>query len=329
MANVHFFTGENGFALRQEKRRWMEEFAQRHGPENLVAVDGEALSLRQLLDEVGTAPFIAAKRLIVVSGVPKMTREEVDALLVAIHPDCVVLFCDPRPDKRLQGVKALLQTAAVKEFTPLAGKSLRTWLQDEARGAGAEMDGPAAEALLEMVGPDQDMLAQEVRKLALHAQSGAISREAVDLLAVPSAEREIWTLTSLLSRGDRAGALRYSRALLRGGEDAFSLWNVLLWYVRSFAAVAIAASDGHRNPAKAAAAAGVPFPTARTVFALAQSADLRAVRSLVDWAVRADRELKSGGYRATGEAPQELVALIDELILRASGLTEWAPLRSA
>ena len=300
----------------------MAEFGSRHGPENLVVVEGESLHFRQLLDEVGSAPFIASKRLIVVNGVPKLTREEVEALVDAIHPDSVVLFCDPRPDKRLQGVKALLQIATVKEFSPLVGKQLRTWLQEEARESGAAIEPLAVEELLGMVGGDQDMLEQEIRKLAIHARGSAIDVQQVRLLAVPSADREIWTLTSLLSRGDGTGALRYARALLRGGEDAFSLWNVLLWYVRSFAAVAIAVRDGHHNPAKAAAACGVPFPTVRTVFPLAQSADLQLLRNLVDWAVHADRDLKSGGYRATGEAPQELVALIDELILRASELTE-------
>lgn len=303
----------------------MSEFVTKHGPENLICMDGAAMTFRGLLDEVGSAPFIASKRLVVVSSVPKFTREEVDLLGTAIHPDCIVLFCDPRPDKRLQGVKALLQVAVVKEFVTLGEAPLRAWLRDEARNAEIRLEPQAAETLIAVAGVQQDMLAQELQKLALYAGGNAVTEDHVTLLAVPSGEQEVWTVTQLLSRGDRAGALRYARSLLQHGEDAFSLWNVLLWYVRCLSAVALAVRDGHRNPAKIASVAGVPFPTARMLLTSAQEAPLHGVRALVDWAVVSDRELKTGGYRATGESPQELVALIDELILRCCALKQGVP----
>ena len=41
------------------------------------------------------------------------------------------------------------------------------------------------------------------------------------------------------------------------------------------------------------------------------------LRQFLDWAVAADRDLKTGGYRATDEAPEELQALIDGFILKS------------
>ena len=74
-------TGENLYALRGEKRRWIDEFSKKHGPENIVRVDGKGLTVRILLDEVGVMPFLAEKRLVIVDGVPKSTKEEIQALL--------------------------------------------------------------------------------------------------------------------------------------------------------------------------------------------------------------------------------------------------------
>src|SRR5439155_14243659 len=65
--------------------------------------------------------------------------------------------------------------------------------------------------------------------------------------SVPSGEQEIWTLTGVLARGDLSGALHYAHTLLRSGEDPFSLWNVLLWMVRSLTSVSLCVWDGERR----------------------------------------------------------------------------------
>lgn len=321
MPNIFLFTGENGFALRTEKRRWTDEFVAKHGQENALLIDGSHISLRSLLDEVTASPFISGKRLVVIQGVPRLSKEEMQVLLQSVHPDCILLFCDPAPDKRLGGLKHLLSVATVKEFTPARGKQLLDWMQRESAQQGSVLEGAAATELLGIVGENQDMLSQELRKLALGG-AGPITPARVALLAVPSGEQEIWQLTTLLTRGDLPGALRYSRSLLKSGEDPYSLWNVLLWLVRCLTSVTLSVAEGERNPAKIASTAGVPFPTARMLVPMAEGIRLSQLRPFLAWAVAADRDLKTGGYKSTGEASQELVALIDELIVRCCSLKE-------
>ena len=320
MQNVFLFTGLNLFALHQEKRRWMQEFSTKHGAENLLSIDGSGISLQKVLDEVSTAPFIATSRLTVIDGVPKFPKEDMRRLLDAVHPSCILLFVDPAPDKRLGGLKELLATATVKTFVPLQGKLLHDWMQSFARQHGSTLEPTAAELLLRIVGGDQETLAQELTKIAL-GSGPVITAAHVTLLAVPSGDQEIWELSSLLSRSDLLATLVYVRILLRSGEDPHSLWNMLLWMVRCLAGVTLCVNEGERNPAKIASSAGVPFPTARTFLPLAQKIPLSALRDLVGWAVSADRDLKTGGYRATAESTQELLALIDALVVRCCEAT--------
>lgn len=320
VSSLFLFTGENAHALREERRRWTAEFGQKHGSENLLTVDGASVPFQTLLDDVSVAPFIAAKRLVVVQGIPRTTKEDIERLAECIHPACVVLFCDGSPDRRLSGVKALLATATVKEFPRLRGKVLEQWMDREAQALGARFETGSRERLLQTAGEDQDTLAEEIRKLALGARSGAITRDLVMELAVPSGEQEVWQLTSLLSRFDSPGALRYAKTLHTQGNDAFSLWGILLWMLLSLVAVSCAAREGQRQPAKIASLTGVPFPTVRTLLPLAERANPERLRALLDWAVETDIALKTGGYRATGEAPQELLALVDECILRCGSI---------
>lgn len=319
MPNVYLFTGENAFALRSEKQRWVREFVTKHGLENALQVDGSSVLLRSLLDEVSSSPFISGKRLVVIAGVPKLSKDEMQILLSSVHPDCILLFCDPTPDKRLGGLKYLLTVATLKEFAPLQGKALTDWMMRTAQEQGSSLPADAANLLIGIVGEDQDMIAQELSKLSVAGP--VVTQDSVRLLAVPSGEQEVFQLTTLLSRGDLPVTLRYARALLRSGEDPYSLWNILLWLVRCLAAVTMCVAEGERNPAKIASMGSVPFPTAKMLTPMAQNIRLSQLRPLVDWAVAADRDLKTGGYKSTAEAPQELVALIDELIVRCCELS--------
>ncbi len=320
MAQIYFFTGENAFQLREERRQWIARFAAKHGEENLLRLDAPSVTFRALLDEVGVAPFIAAKRLVVVDGTPRFDKEEVESLPQLMHPDCLLLLCDGKPDKRLGGAKAFLKIAETKEFTPLEGRPLRDWMKVYAAANGSRLEDAAVDRLLEIAGTEQQMLAQEIQKLCTAHPGGPIAPADVDRLAVPSGEQEVWRLTNLLSQGRIPDALLYARTLTQQGEDPFSLWAILLWMLRSLVSVKAAVDGGQRNPARIASEAGVPFPTARTLQPYAEKISIKRLAALVDWAANADIQLKTGGYRATGEAPQEMTALVDVFILRCGAL---------
>jgi DNA polymerase-3 subunit delta len=321
MANIFLFTGENTHGIRTERQRWAQEFAEKHGAENLTRLDAQGLQFRTLLDDIGVLPFIAEKRLVIVSGIPRFEREQMEQLPSVIHPACILLFVESSPDKRLGGTKALLEIATVKTFPVLTGKALSDWLQTEAKAKNYTIDSGAIAVLIDLVGDDQDMLASEIEKLSLLGKS-AVTADDVRRMAVPSGEREVWQLMNEIAAGDAARAIRYARSLQSHGEDPMSLWNILLWIVRSLGALTLAAHEGHKhNPAKAAAAAGVPFPTARSLLPLAQKISVAQIHELIDWAAQSDLELKTGGYRMTTDARQEVQALIDECLLRCCGVT--------
>ncbi|MBI3331735.1 DNA polymerase III subunit delta [Candidatus Peregrinibacteria bacterium] len=320
MSQIFFFTGENAYALGLEKKRWMDQFRDKHGPENLIRLDAAGLSFGAFLDEAASAPFIAEKRLIVLQGTPKFLKEETLSIPEHLHPDAVLLIADGKPDKRLSAVKELQKFSTLKEFPLLDRKALDAWIDQHAKSLGTSIAPPARAHLVAIVGEDQEMLASELTKLTLAATGRAITSEDIDMLAMPSGEQEVWTLTNLLSAGKKREALAYARSLQERGTTAQSLWAILLWMLENLTLVAAAAAANERNPGKIASQLGVPFPSVRTLMPLASVIDPVALRSFVSQVVSDDIELKTGGYRATAEAPEELVALIDRFILRCGSL---------
>jgi DNA polymerase-3 subunit delta len=321
MSQVYLFTGENEYLLREERRKWKAQFIEKHGDQNYLMIQGNTTTFRQFLDEISVAPFLGDKRLIIIDGIPKFSKEEYETLPECIHPDCIVLFIDSKPDKRLGGVKALLKIAEIKQFSAVESSALRTWAMNYLKSKGSTIEMKALEELLLIVGENQDTLSQELLKLSLYKPSQMILLENVKALAVPSGEQEVWQLTRLLMAGDVQGALSTAADLLNRGEDAYSLWSILLWMLRSMVSVRACVESGIKNPAIIATEAGVPFPTVKTVLPNIGSVPFIKLQSLLNWAAQSDIDLKTGLYKSTTDSMQEINALIDRFILRCSILS--------
>ena len=318
LKNVVLFTGENGYELREALRSWLAAFRQRHGDENLTRLDAGDVVLRTLLDEAGTAPFLAEKRLIVVSGIPTLQREEMERLLSQVHPDVILLFVAPKTDKRLGAVKFLLQEADVRAFPRHSGPALQQWLDRRLVALAAVLTAPARTLLLERLGDDQALFENELQKLALYAAGRPITPEDVELLTVTSIEREAWGLLNLLGQADSRTLLREVERLCRQGETPASIWPKFLWMISQLTPIYAALQAGTRVPADIARKTGLQERVVRSLLPFAQRlspADLRRIITLV---AGDDSALKTGGHRSTQEEPQEMAALLDRALIACS-----------
>jgi len=306
-------TGENLYALRMEKKRWIDEFSKKYGQDNIVRAEGKGMTVRELMDEVGVMPFLSEKRLVVVDGVPKATKEEMQALETAIHPSTILLFVDPAPDKRLSGVKQLMVIAAAKRFAPVSGPKLMQWIAGESARLGVSFALGAAESLVERLGDDQEALATELEKFSVGIHGRPVTIDDVDIHTIPTDEGVVWTMTDLISAGKRKEAMAYTHRLLERGSDGYGLWAILLSMMKNVVAVRAALDDGLSGKDIAERTGVHPFAlrSVQPYAAKCSSADLARA---VAWAVEADVRLKTGGYRATDDAPQELHALIDRFL---------------
>jgi DNA polymerase III delta subunit len=321
VAQIYLFSGDNAFALAAERRRWSKEFAQKHGLDNLCHVDGEKITLRALLDDIAAMPFLASKRLVIVEPIPDFSSEEWETVKNSIHPGVLLLLVARKPATPARGRKKAATAKgpeaiadAVKDFPALNRRQVEAWLREEAGSAGASFAAGAEATLLEMVGDDQALLQSEVQKLALAAAGRAIDRALVEEFVSPSDEGVIWRITDLIGRGQAREAMTFAHRFLQRGGEAFQLWNTLLLFVRH-AAVMFAAVHETGDSSAAVRDGGVPFPMAQALATFVRGRDQRSIVALVRLAVDLDRSLKNGELRASDEAPSEIQAAIDRLLL--------------
>ncbi|MFA7681960.1 MAG: DNA polymerase III subunit delta [Candidatus Peribacteraceae bacterium] len=319
MSQIHLFSGENHYALLEEKKRWMREFRQKHGQENLLVLDSKNLVLNTLLNEVAVAPFISGNRLVVVEGAFKCLKADAVRLEKSLHPQVVLLFVVPiEPGKKGKlpaGMKEIEKRAQCREFRLITPAQRSQWMEEFCTKQNAQLSPEARTALLDTIGDDQSFLAQEITKLALHAQGMAITRQDVQDLTICAGERQVWHLMDLLGAGNAEEAILYAESVLLHGESPHGLWSRLLWMVTQLTLVWVAVQEGITSPPAIMREVGVNFSSVRAILPCARRLDITAMRRIVTTVAEMDRALKTGQYRATGEAPEELLALIDQCIL--------------
>ena len=298
LKNIVCLIGENSFALCEEQRRWRERFREKYDDHNLLILEGAELTVCALLDEVGVSPFLAERRLVFIRGIPRFSREEMETILVHSHPNVILVFVAGAPDRRLGGVKVLLQYATIHQFPPLRGMRLMAWMRSIPATVGLTIEEDALRALVECIGEDQEVLYHELKKLCLFVGTGTISRHHVWTLTVAnSAEGMIWHLLELIGGKNPRKALVYIHELLERGEDPFRLWNTLLWMLRSVVQTSIVQAEKQTCPA------------------VARSTNMLRLREVLQQALDTDRNIKTGEYRASVAEPGELLALVDRLVL--------------
>lgn len=315
MKQAFLFTGENVYALEIEYRRWREEFARKHGVDNITVHDAKTQTIGMIIDELRSMPFLSTKRLMVLRGIPRLSADEMDELVDSLHEDCVLLFIEAKPDKRLGGIKRLLEKAKVQDFPALSGASLSRWINDRSSALGVRLTPCALKALVTHVGADQLALDTELQRMAAYDSADAVDERMVEQFTASIDEGIIWRVTDLLLIGKKEDALAAAALLLRRGLSPHQLWSILLTLITNMSAVYACVRDGIVQPSAIAARTGINPYALRALVPYVLTLKAEDIPRIVARAASNERALKAGLLRATDDAPQEILCAIDQLIL--------------
>ncbi|MEO5897632.1 MAG: DNA polymerase III subunit delta [Vicinamibacterales bacterium] len=158
-------------------------------------------------------------------------------------------------DRGRRANKTLLKQATVVECWGLkAGKDARVDLREAARaaeqlvkqavtGAGQQIDPAASRLLAQRAGTDIGRLRADVERLLLFATGQAkISLQDVQEVVSSESSQDDWAVTTAITRGDTAEALKQLGLALDAGGVSFQILGQLAWFVRE----KLAAADPRR-----------------------------------------------------------------------------------
>ena len=195
---LYMLVGNDDFSLRQS----LEEIKAGIGDPALLAanttmLDGQKLTIDQLSAACEAMPFLAEKRLIIVSGLlerfelkrkpgsqKKITRVTDEYKLLAARiceaPSSTVLVLIDGSIKSSNPLFRELSTkAVVKSFPFLRDTKLRQWIQERVKDGGGSISPQAVDLMATLVGSDLWIMANEINKLILFTSGRRIEEEDV------------------------------------------------------------------------------------------------------------------------------------------------------
>jgi DNA polymerase-3 subunit delta len=241
---AYLFFGGDDVKIGEARRRLAERAAAEGAA--FEQFRGDACTPEAVAMAISMPSLLAGSRIVLADGISRWKAAEVGPVADAIaslavggeagepsdQHTVVVLIGEKKPLVALQrAVEAV--GGEIREFKAPTAKALPAWLAKQAEALGVQLDGDAAQTMVDMVGADRPRyLVSELQKLATHAgQGGRISAADVAALGTGDAVPKVFALTDavMLQETDRAFAL--ARELLDAGERpqaiAFALVRTL------------------------------------------------------------------------------------------------------
>lgn len=246
-----------------------------------------------------TLPFLGGQRLVVVRDAHRWSADEWKPLLPYLekpNSSTCLLFVAEQLDRRNKAGKLLAAHARLVECRSPKDHELPGWIQRLAKEAGLRLAPRIVEALTLRVGPDLQVLHQEIAKLRLVAAAdGSVTEEDVESLVGENKGTTVFVFCDALGTRELSAALKGLRRLLQMGEPPVKLLFMVARHLRHLWIGWDMQQRGRVDRGAAAKALGVPPFAVERLLTQAANWDAESLRGAYMETLRADLALKSGG----------------------------------
>jgi DNA polymerase-3 subunit delta len=301
--SITVLTGDNSYMLQAELHRLIAEFVAEHTDMALEQLDGEEAEFDRLRESLQSLPFLASKKLVVLRS-PSANKQFVEAaqdLLTELPETTDVIIVEPKLDKRQSYYKFLKKQPGFHEFSQMDVLGLAKWLVDQAAAQGRTLESKDATYLIERVGANQQLLANEVEKLGLYDK--VITKRTINELTERAPQSTIFELLDAALAGKRKRALELYQEQRVMKVEPQQILALLGWQLHIMALVKTA---GERDPSQIASEAKInPFVVRKTQ-GIVRNMTLAELKALIHEVLTLDIRLKSESIDAD-EALQNLI----------------------
>ncbi len=212
---------------------------------NISRLDGRSYNLDQLLSVAGAMPFLARRRLVILSEFigrlsSKSQREAFTGTLEKIPATTALVLVEKQPltewRDRKKGKQNWLEKWAaahsdlvyLKEFSLPKGRAMIEWVQEQAREAGGQLTPQAADLLVNLVNEDPRLANQEIQKLLAYVNyRRPVEPDDVQNLTADNNQGDIFAMVDAIGLQDSRTAVNMLHRLLET-QDPLSLFGMIV-----------------------------------------------------------------------------------------------------
>ena len=283
-------TGPNSFALRKRLNELVEGFVAEHGELALVRVDAEEAEAASVNESILSLPFLSTHKMVVVraGSANQQFSEQIEQIINSISSSTDLILYEPQLDRRTAYFKELKGKTKFEEFVQLDKNKLAKWLVDEAKKQNAKLSFSDANYLVERIGENQEMLYNELAKLAVYDSN--ISKENIDLLTEPTPQSKVFDLLDAAFGGKKSKALELYADQRAQKVEPQAILAMIAWQLQLLTLIKFA--EGKSTGQIAKEAGMNPYPVNKTA-GLASRLSEDKLREMVNEAFEIDLKSKT------------------------------------
>jgi DNA polymerase-3 subunit delta len=259
---------------------------------------GDEAEAQAIVTAAQTLPWLGTRRLVLVRQAEALPRAA-DPALVAYckqpSPSTSLIVTAQRAEASRALFALLLKLPWAVRFRRLLGREVAVWIEQRVMARGCRITSDAVAALVEAVGNDLQLLANEIDKLVTYVgPAPIIDIENVMALTGDTRETSAFELARLLSVGELAEALRSWGKFASRGEYPGLALGAITHHVRQLWRIKLAQRAG-ASPERLASELNIPAFTVRQLSAQAAACEPERLRQWLEALLEADQMLKRSG----------------------------------
>jgi len=274
---VYIFHGDDEFAIGEALKVIETQMGDPSTAEmNTTILDGRSLKLDELVRATLAMPFLAERRLVVVSdplGSLKSNkdRDRFKDILENVPPTTALVIQNSKPlvdarGRRKGNVHWLEKWAQkqegkvfLREFSLPKGPQMANWIRSQAKERGGEFSHPAAALLGAYVGEDPRLATQEIEKLLAYINyQRPVEPDDVEYLVAYAGETSVFDMVDALGTRNGREAQRLLHLLLEQDEP-LRLFGMVVRQFRLLLLTRELLDAGYRDTDIASAIKSPPF----------------------------------------------------------------------
>ena len=248
---LYILSGEDDYSINEE----IKVIKKGTGDESLLAInttvlDGRKLSAEQLAVVAETVPFLAPKRLVIVSGLLERFQSRVlrgkkkETSVVALDPEpfgrrlnslpssTELVLIENQVTKSNPLLKQIASVAQLRYFPKLRGEALSRWIKNRVDKESGSISPRAVELLTRLVGGNLWIMASEIDKLILYTLGRQIGEADIRAVVGYVQQVNVFAMVDAILEFRSRLAQEFLQKLLKEGVSSSYLLFMLLRQVR-------------------------------------------------------------------------------------------------
>ncbi|SVA05557.1 uncharacterized protein METZ01_LOCUS58411 [marine metagenome] len=202
---------------------------------NTTMLDGNVVTVEELLTSLSTVPFMADRRLVIVegllnrlSGVDKRSAGlkkdlaewlNFPDLLTNLPPTANLLLIERESLPSNKFVSTISKLGQVEKFSPLRHRELLGWINTRCSKLGLNIERSAVTLIADSVGSELRLIDSELNKIKTYSRGRLITKEDITLMVPYVRQQNVFRVVDSVLEGRTRDALNASLMLIGLGES--------------------------------------------------------------------------------------------------------------